>query len=1022
MAKEPRKLAMKKKTAKRRPAKPAEDPVVAEAEQTATNADKKASTKRRPKSKAKKGGWAAVVFTDLHVNANTIDNAVWVLKHVGQQALALKAMIICLGDFWDIRGNINVRQLDKILAVLREWEAAGIEVKFIPGNHDQVTRDGLVHGMNVFAGFSNIEVITDPHLIPDAKMAFLPWRDDDELHARQFTQIAGDDWAIFAHAEVGGALTNNGHKTPGKVSLTDIESVSRACYLGHFHKRQLMGESTWYLGSPFQQNMSERDQPHGIAIIREGVNEPEFIELEEFPRYHRFHYDEKVWDFGAVRKQDIVEVVAPSDVIGTEEYFEAISVLDCAKVRPKSEAVAKAEEAPAFALALGDDAIEAWVAKQTAADEDTDQEWLTQLGKEILSSVPEAFVPQALGPVTITRMVITNFCRINGTIEWDFDKGTTLLRGPIKQGKTAIADAPMWCLYDSTSPRKAGSAGSTFRGDGVISDDADECSVTLALRIGGEAMTITRSKKRGSSSKVDISGDVSTGYSDSQQIIDRLIGMDQDMWRACVSLGQGAVANFVTDTDKVRKELLSVPMGLAACPKAQEVARARKSAAMQSLAKHEQEHIALDAKLETLRRQDLTQEAEAWDATHKGALDQIKTDGAASSDAVAKALELLRGEPEWLETRTRLNTQMGQATDKLKDLRPATQIAELQRQYGKIEAERAMVTRDESEAKKLYASMVSSGAATCPECGQALDSSVREQHMQGMEQKVRSLAATAQGLMAQLSNVGEKLDQLNTHGVTGVEQIEIEIADAREGLSKAGEALNQFTRIRVTMEQAQSRLERLRADFTTEATKKNPFTARIEQVAIEIETTRGMLKAVVELIDKAKRDVDDLEFWIRGFGPKGLPVLILRTVLHELETAANKYLSQMLQGELFVQLAIEGDSLKILYQEMSDDGVLRERTYEKLSGGQRRCVELAFSPFALRDVIYNRTGAHVGLLIIDELTTHMGQNEKPRACDILSSIDCESVLVIDHDPTVQGYFDNVLDLVRDESGVRLVRA
>ena len=127
----------------------------------------------------------------------------------------------------------------------------------------------------------------------------------------------------------------------------------------------------------------------------------------------------------------------------------------------------------------------------------------------------------------------------------------------------------------------------------------------------------------------------------------------------------------------------------------------------------------------------------------------------------------------------------------------------------------------------------------------------------------------------------------------------------------------------------------------------------------------------------------------------------------------------MLAGTVYCQLSMTGDDLKILYFETCPDGVTRERSYEQLSGGQRRCVELAFAPFALSDMIFARVGVRVSLLLIDELTTHMGADEKLRVCALIERLDRRTVLVADHDVSVQGHFDTKLALSRTDGGMRL---
>lgn len=137
--------------------------------------------------------------------------------------------------------------------------------------------------------------------------------------------------------------------------------------------------------------------------------------------------------------------------------------------------------------------------------------------------------------------------------------------------------------------------------------------------------------------------------------------------------------------------------------------------------------------------------------------------------------------------------------------------------------------------------------------------------------------------------------------------------------------------------------------------------------------------------------------------------------IFELEQYANRFLSQILGGRIVVQLAIAGDDLAIRFFEQKR-GELIERRYEQLSGGQRRCVELAFSPFAFSEMVFNRCGVRVPLLVIDELTTHLGQEEKPLVCEVLRSLDRDTVLVIDHDAAVQGEFDVALELRTTDGG------
>ena len=85
-----------------------------------------------------------VIFSDLHVKAASIDICEDVLSRVHREAVLRDAGIIFLGDFWHVRGALNVDLLNRILRSLSYWTQPVI---MIPGNHDQVTLGGAVHSL-----------------------------------------------------------------------------------------------------------------------------------------------------------------------------------------------------------------------------------------------------------------------------------------------------------------------------------------------------------------------------------------------------------------------------------------------------------------------------------------------------------------------------------------------------------------------------------------------------------------------------------------------------------------------------------------------------------------------------------------------------------------------------------------------------------------------------------------------------------------------------------------------------------
>jgi DNA repair exonuclease SbcCD ATPase subunit len=262
-----------------------------------------------------------------------------------------------------------------------------------------------------------------------------------------------------------------------------------------------------------------------------------------------------------------------------------------------------------------------------------------------------------------------------------------------------------------------------------------------------------------------------------------------------------------------------------------------------------------------------------------------------------------------------------------------------------------------------------------------------------------------------MSDLSVKMGELDTGVDQQAEQIEAQIKESRAALEQCAQALNSLTVIKTNRVNAEKQLHAARAEYTQREREVNPFGAKQAECEAKIAGLMSKLAADRVEMDAYDEKNNDLQFWERGFGAKGLPVLVLRAALHELETYANTFMAQLTRGRIFTKLLMKGEELKIHFYAVDPvSGKVHERRYEQLSGGERRCVELAFNPFALGEMVFNRCGVRVNTLIVDELTTHLGQDEKPLVCDILRDLDRRSVVVIDHDLSVQSEFDQVWDL------------
>ena len=117
-----------------------------------------------------------ILFSDLHVKSSTIDCCESVLALVHEAAVKRDAGIIFLGDFWHIRGSLNVELLNRVLSSLGKWTQP---VVMIPGNHDQVTLGGAVHALEPLRyafPAQQVVILSDPCFFLGA--LWIPYRRD----------------------------------------------------------------------------------------------------------------------------------------------------------------------------------------------------------------------------------------------------------------------------------------------------------------------------------------------------------------------------------------------------------------------------------------------------------------------------------------------------------------------------------------------------------------------------------------------------------------------------------------------------------------------------------------------------------------------------------------------------------------------------------------------------------------------------------------------------------------------------
>ena len=208
----------------------------------------------------------------------------------------------------------------------------------------------------------------------------------------------------------------------------------------------------------------------------------------------------------------------------------------------------------------------------------------------------------------------------------------------------------------------------------------------------------------------------------------------------------------------------------------------------------------------------------------------------------------------------------------------------------------------------------------------------------------------------------------------------------------------------------------LQPDLASVHAEPNPFLkaqAGLEGKRASVEGQRAETQGKLDAIDDQLRYYD---FWVEGFGLKGLKSYILDTKLGELTDAANQWVHLLTGGTIWVRFETQtmGRSTKKLSNKVNirvfrynPDGSISGRNYKSWSGGEKQRVSLGID-FGLSRLVARRARKSYDLLILDELFKHLDQSGREAVVDMLQILRHEkgSVIVVDHDAEFSESFEN----------------
>ncbi len=200
----------------------------------------------------------------------------------------------------------------------------------------------------------------------------------------------------------------------------------------------------------------------------------------------------------------------------------------------------------------------------------------------------------------------------------------------------------------------------------------------------------------------------------------------------------------------------------------------------------------------------------------------------------------------------------------------------------------------------------------------------------------------------------------------------------------------------------------------------------LQQKAEQIAQLKKEIEALQERQTEYAKEASDYEILKAAFGQNGVPHQIIRSIIPQLGATSNTILGQMTGGKMGVDFRLEKlqkngrekTSLDIFIEENGKPAL----PYLSKSGGEKVKASLSVI-LALAELKSSSAGIQLGMLFIDE-PPFLDSDGVEAYCDALETIQGRyssmKIMAITHDPTMKARFPQNIDVVKTESGSRVV--
>jgi exonuclease SbcC len=341
----------------------------------------------------------------------------------------------------------------------------------------------------------------------------------------------------------------------------------------------------------------------------------------------------------------------------------------------------------------------------------------------------------------------------------------------------------------------------------------------------------------------------------------------------------------------------------------------------------------------------------------------------------------------------------------------------------------------------------------CPTCGQPLTEEHREElvnelqfDVEGRREQFKKNRDRIAELETEIGSLDKELAS-TTQSLSDRGELERRVGELEGALSHADDAAQRVTGLGTTIERwnaeldsdrkKRSELEQLAEKNEVELKAASLPKEKLENLRLEkrladekVGGARQQVAALESMAEQSKKLVEKrtLEAENQGlyedlqiaFSKRGVPAMIIETVVPELEETANKLLKLMTDEKMAVRIKTlkkikSGDEREALDIIISDE--LGTRSYDLYSGGESFRINFAIR-IALSRLLARRAGAQLRSLFIDEGFGSQDARGREQLVAAINSIqeDFDLVLVITHIDEMKDVFPARIEVEKTPEG------